>query len=499
MSAWKDYVTVALLGSGKATRPNLPAQLGSALGEATALDDESRFLTEAGALALWRRCGWKPRRNELPVYPSEPETTAAISDASVGHLRAMLGGRCAAVLPEWLEEVTRLGRHTPPEYLPVLLDRARQDRAIRPLVMGSGGRRAVWLAAQNDSWAFGSTESAELWETGNRDQRIAILHSIRARAPAEARARIEGVWQSEPAEVRAAFIAQLETNLSDDDQPFLECVLDDRSKEVRRAAVDLLARLASSPFSARMIARATPLVHFNRGGLLARASLEVTLPGEPDASAIRDGLDPKALGPQKQLGEKAALLVLILSAMPLRHWTETLRQTPAALLKAAEKDEFASALATGWAWAALRQRDSGWAEALIDGAIKIHTELLPAEPLFAVLPEAARVERLGNIVRAGALQKPGSPEWIDCLGELSGLAERAPAALVRRALAALRDSTGAGLPWHLRAPVEAWLLRLPRPLLPEAAVGWPMDQDGIAGLVELLTFRHDALTALTQS
>jgi hypothetical protein len=498
VSAWRDYVTAGLVGSGKSAPLVLPAQLGGALGEAAAPGDDSRFLTEAGAVALWRRCGWKPARNELPIHPSEPETTAPLGSASAGHLRAMLMGRCIAVLPEWLTEVARLGRHVPHEHLPALLERARQDRALRPLVIAAGGRRAVWLAAQNPSWAFGAVESPELWETGTREQRGAILNSLRASAPAEARAKIEAVWQSEPAEVRAAFITALATNLSDDDAPFLESVLDDRSKEVRRTAADLLARLPSSPFVAGMVARATELVRFTRGGLLSRASLDVTLPAEPDAGSLRDGLDPKAFGPQKRLGERAVVLVLILSAVPLRHWTETFGQTPAAILKAAEKNEFAGALATGWAWAALRQRDAAWAEALIDGPIDPHQEILPAEPLFTLLPEATRVERLANIIRAGTLQKPGSSEWIDCLRELSALSERAPAALVRKALAVLRDSAGAGLPWQGRPSLEAWFLRMPRPLLAEAATGWPIDQEASASLVELLTFRHDALTALTQ-
>jgi hypothetical protein len=94
-------------------------------------------------------------------------------------------------------------------------------------------------------------------------------------------------------------------NLTDEDAPFLDTALDDRSKEVRRAAADLLARLPTSVFVARMLARAQPLLSFKPAKLLSRASLEVTLPSSPDASAARDGLDPKAFGQQKTLGEKA--------------------------------------------------------------------------------------------------------------------------------------------------------------------------------------------------
>ncbi len=327
---------------------------------------------------------------------------------------------------------------------------------------------------------------------------MTILRALRTTAPAEAREKVEAVWKADPADVRTAFVAEFATNLSEDDVPFLDDALDDRSKEVRRATIDLLARLPSSPFVARMLARATPLLAFKGGGLLSRASLDVTLPPDPDSAATRDGLDPKAFGQQKTLGEKAVLLVLILSAVPLRHWTETFQQSPAALLKAAEKNEFSLALATGWAWATLRQRDAAWAEALLDGPVQPHAEFLPGEPLLAVLPEAARADRLAEMSRAGVLKKAGSAEWVACLAELTVLAERAPALLVEEALTGLRTSVSAGLPWHFRSPVEEWLLCLPPALLAESAHGWPIDQEGVAGFVELLTFRHEALVALSQ-
>ena len=498
MSAWKDCVTAALLGSGKTAPPGVPAPLQTVLGEMAALDAEMRFLTHAGALALWRRAGWNPPRSDAETQSAAAETTAPLSRASAAHLRTMLSGRCVAVLPEWLGEVARLARHVPPEHLPALLDRARQDRALRPLVLAAGGRRAAWLAAQNPAWAFGDTDSAEVWETGNRDQRVVFLRRLRATAPAEAREKISAVWSAEPADIRTAFVAELDTQLSDDDAPFLDGLLNDRSKEVRRAAIDLLARLPASPFTARMLTRVVPLLALKRGGMFARAALEVTLPSEPDADAARDGLDPKAFGQQKILGEKAVLLVLILAAVPLSHWTDTLQQTPAALLKAVEKSEFARAVATGWAWAAVRQRDAAWAAALLDGEVAPHAEFLPAEPLLSVLPEAARADRLAAALRAGALKKSDAASWQSCAAQLATLSGHLPAPLSREIVTALRRESASGIPWHLRAVAESFLLRLPPTLLAEAATGWPLDQEGVPALVELLTVRLEALTALTQ-
>jgi hypothetical protein len=499
MSVWKDYVTAALLGAGKTPPPALPEALTPVQGAVAGLEDEAKFLTQAGALALWRRAGWKPPQDDSTLNVAEAETTRPIGRASIGHLRAMLSGRHANVLPEWLDETAHRGWHVAPEYLPALLDRARQDRSLRSRVLAAGGRRAAWLAAQNAAWAFASVESPELWETGNRDQRVAILRGVRATAPAVARARLEAVWAAEPADTRSLFLTELLNQLSDEDAPFLEKVLDDRSKEVRKVAVEALARLPASPFVERMTARVTPLLRFTKGGLLSRTTFEVNLPPEPDVAATRDGLDPKALGQQKKLGDRAVLLMLILAAVPLRHWTETFQQPPAALLKAAEKNEFAQALATGWAWAAIRQRDSAWAQALLDGPVEPLTEFLPSLSLVALLPEPARADRLAAMLRGGALNTNDFHSWQKVADLLATFSGYLPAPVARELVATLRRRGADGLMSYQQSVAETFLLRVPPAMLNEAIAGWPSEKDSSQELVELLTFRRDALSALNPS
>jgi hypothetical protein len=167
-------------------------------------------------------------------------------------------------------------------------------------------------------------------------------------------------------------------------------------------------------------------------------------------------------------------------------------------VKAAEKNEFASALATGWAWAALRQRDAAWVEALLDSPVQMHSEFLPSEALLNVLPEAARAVRLAGSLRAGALQKGDSAAWQTIALQLAAFSGPWPVALGLEVVSALRRASAGGIPWHLRSVAELLIVRLPAPLLAGAADGWPLDREGVAGLVELITFRHSALTALTQ-
>src|SRR5690606_35435303 len=101
-------------------------------------------------------------------------------------------------------------------------EHSRKESALRELAVAAGGQRANWLALHNPRWSFAVQEEPELWETGTRDQRLALLRTLRATAPDEARAKVEAVWKQEPADIRAAFVAQLAVNLSGDDIPFLE-------------------------------------------------------------------------------------------------------------------------------------------------------------------------------------------------------------------------------------------------------------------------------------
>lgn len=498
MSAWKDHVTASLIGCGKATPSELPAPLRSALGEITTLDAEARFLTQAGALALWREAGWTPARHTTEILAAEPEATVPLSPASVGHLRAMMAGRYFQIFLEWLGEVARQGRHLPPELLPALLNRTRERHDLRAPVLAAGGRRAAWLAAQNPVWSFASSADPALWETGTREQRRAILRDWRERSPAEAREKLEAVWATEPAENRAEFLAEFFTELSLDDVPLLERALTDRSKDVRRIALSCLGSLPGSAFVERMTARVAPLLQFSRGGLLSRPALEVTLPPEPDADARRDGLDPKTFGLEGRIGARAVLLVVLLSAVPLRHWTEAFQQSPEVLVKAAEKNEFARVLITGWAWAAVRQRDIAWAEALLGCPVAPHQEFpFQPEDLWAILPASSRATRLVPVLR----QALGGDvdAGITFRSAVFSFQNDLPEAVAREFLTLLRRQAAKGVPVHLQPTYEYAFFRLPPALLGEAVTGWPVDQEGVASLIELLTFRHEVLTALRTS
>src|SRR5262249_42032067 len=153
-------------------------------------------------------------------------------------------------------------------------------------VLGARGR---WLAAQNPNWNYTAVDFDEaLWGTGVRDQRLALLANLRRRDAARARDLLTATWEQESPKDRAHFLAALENGLSLEDEAFLESCLDDRRKEVRRAAADLLGRLPESALCQRMLERGRPLLTFKLNRL-KRKVIEVTLPESCDKTMQRDG------------------------------------------------------------------------------------------------------------------------------------------------------------------------------------------------------------------
>src|SRR5512139_368419 len=125
---------------------------------------------------------------------------------------------------------------------------------------GGDGRTDVAAAAAAgvaaDADGAGGLPDPAVWETGTRGGRVAYLVRLRRADPAAARFALRQTWAKEPAPERTAFLATFEQGLSLEDEPFLESALDDRAKDVRALAADLLARLPGSAYARRMAERA---------------------------------------------------------------------------------------------------------------------------------------------------------------------------------------------------------------------------------------------------
>ncbi|MFC4064695.1 DUF5691 domain-containing protein [Actinoplanes subglobosus] len=347
-------------------------------------------LLEAAAVALTcRRAGVEPEIGRVPVDAAPPETDVPLPPAAAARLARILDGGAPggghheqALLIQWLAAAVGRGGIVPPVILPDLLEAGRRNALLRADVAGVAGRRGAWLAAQRADWHWLLTEAAPTrtgdwtataartrdWTTSATAERLGLLVELRRSDPGRARELLESTWGEESSDNRARFLATLGTGLSLDDEPLLERALDDRRKEVREAALDLLRQLPGAALGRRMTARARAAVRLDGSGRLT-----VEPPTELDRDLRRDGVSAT---PVRGIGVGAWLLEEVLAGTPLSTWTvpppstgagplSTAGLGPSGWIAAARGHDWANPLVHGWAKAAVVQRDPRWATALL--------------------------------------------------------------------------------------------------------------------------------------
>jgi hypothetical protein len=389
MQTWEEMVKTALLGTERQASPlqSGDALLQSVLTQLNAEDRERALLGAAGAATLVRRAGYMPAPlGGLETTTAETDDTPLCRNEAVNDLPMVLDGQYQNLLPEWLSLVAGQGQRVPERWLPALLDKGTRDKDLRPPVASVLGNRGRWLATQNPAWQYGLqrtlAEGEEealpeaIWETGYKEERISYIAALRRRDPALARTKIKAVWAQEGYEERAAFLREFSTNLSMDDEPFLEAALDDKRKEVRSVAQEFLRRLPESRLCQRMIERARPLLSLSGNKLLGN-KIEVNLPEAHDKTMARDGIDAKPPAYPK-IGERAFWMQEIIAATPLTFWTTHLDRPAEQLVKMATANkDWRDGLINNWTRALeCPVGRAEWSEALL------HYWLAPKAPHY---------------------------------------------------------------------------------------------------------------------
>jgi hypothetical protein len=484
-NGWDELVASALVGTARRP-PAVPvadpdSALGRALGSIPREDPEGALLTAGAVVGLYRLAGRRLRVDTAPLpAASPPETLPLCSPAAAARLDAIVGGRFRPVLGEWLSLAAAAGAIVPPDRLPALLDVTTAGAGLRPSALPVIGERGRWLAARNPAWAWAAggggspEEEAVTWATGSAAARRLLLGRLRATDPAAARDRLTSTWTTETPDDRASFVAALASGLSPDDEPFLEAALDDRRKEVRQAAADLLVRLPDSRLAARMAARARPLVRVTGS---VRKRFEVILPTEVDPAMVRDGI---VATPPAGVGERAWWLSQIVAAAPLRTWTEALGPPPARLVELAGAGDAGPLVRRAWATAAARQADEAWALALLDAEVVREPGLLQVVPHDRAVAVSTRLVADLGLAPAvvDVLQRCPVP-WGPALGRT--VVDRLGTAVQGRPQAELRARLA-----DLAARLDPALAPLAATVLGEHAAWWA---DVVGWFVDLLTFR----------
>lgn len=396
-------VNVAIAGVSRQETPALDTDdaVGDFCAGLPAGETPARFLNLAGTVALCRLAGARPSPATVPAPdPAPPEPLAYCSPAATTLLsRALDDSALAPLLAEWVTLATRHGQVLPPDVLPAALRAMAKSADARQALQPVLGARGRWLAWLNPDWRActvptGTVFDRDIWETGILRDRVAMLRIRRAVDPDHARSLLEAARPSEPLDALAALVEALDVNLSLADEPFLESLLADKRKTIRRPAAELLAQLAGSAYQRRMAERAAAYISVSPAvagsvfppRLKQPVKIEVTLPAAFDAAWARDAIEET---PVQGTGAKSYWLQQLLAAAPLESWEAVGQCGPPELIAAAVATDFTDMLLRGWMQAAQRQRNVAWLTALLE---RKDTDIV--RPMAAdVLPVLSAAER----------------------------------------------------------------------------------------------------------
>ena len=305
------------------------------------------------------------------------------------------------------EVLGALQRRLPEVLLPLALDQGRRSVALRRSLLPVLGQRGTWLAARHDDWRYAAASGAEdtdesLWQQGSIEQRRAFLLRERAADPARARDRLQAALPELGAKERADLAEVLGEALSLNDEPLLEMLRGDRSREVRAVALSLLLRLRDAAHPGRAGQRMASLLELERG--LLRRKWVVRVPTQAQGDWKADNLDtPRPT--HDSLGEQAWWLYQHVRQVPLAWWTEHTGMDAAELLAWAAGTDWHEALVRGWRDVLTSAPELPWTEAFLKHwPVRVLRE--DRDALLALLPRAQRERHWQAQLKEGATVSP---------------------------------------------------------------------------------------------
>jgi hypothetical protein len=393
MNAWQQLTVNALLGTQKNTTPiEWPsAELASANQQLST--HHAPLLAQLALMSVYQRAGQNAIKL-TPVEPAQNDTKQAATLAQQQPVAYLLSHEGQDYLSIWLKLAAQKNVYFPYALLPNLLNLGSQNKKWRLEIGAVAGTRGTWLALQNSEWAWligaqislDNEQLNDYWHSTTAASRELIFERLRQQQPAQALVFLQQIWGEETAATRKNLLEKLLINLTFADHEFLEQCLDDRSKIVKEVAVDLLARVPQSNLQQRMQQQLSYIVTLKKG--LIHKSLLIDELQSISESLERDGLNPKAADIRNGLGEKAQWLRDIVACVSLE-WLSAHYQMPAqAFITAALKTDWAEAILTGLATAAVRQAQSDWLVALLE--VDSKKLQLPRFLLFNALANTAK-------------------------------------------------------------------------------------------------------------
>ena len=369
----------AVLGTRRPAKPlPLDAVLSAFVAELPEQSAEQRLLAVLAGWSVYARAGQQCQQGAM-VTPIAAVVEQNLPTVLQRMLPVCLADNLSILRYFWQQAASAVGGVLQAESLIAALQAGRQQVALRLPLVAHLGQRAQLLASRQPDWVWAQgvthplfdvndldTASLAVWQTGHASARELLFQRMRQTDPIAALQQLQKVWPTETATIRQAFLAALQEDLTDADEPFLQSVLEqDRSRVVREQAAQLLSKLPNSAFAQRQQQRFEQWVSWD-----AKTKQPVFAEIEQiDTQMEQDGWNPKATT-QNGLGVKAQALLYFISVLPLSCWQMLPDLNPAHWFKALQKHDWRDAIVSGLYRAACSQKNAMWAQVLLQHPMK---------------------------------------------------------------------------------------------------------------------------------
>ncbi len=360
---WKTLVKIGLIGTD---RSKISEEMFHKL-EAMGIKDEdpARLILKAAAtMSMMRKAGIQPKdfEGDLPSA-TEKNQTNICSKRAIQYLNMILKRNDLSILKEFLTTLKKYNKSLPPESLPIILDKAIKTPTLWEALSPALDDRGRWLMTQNPLWAkLDYTPTLNDWETGNTKERTAYLLHQRSINSTTALTLLEETWSQENTATRKRLLDTLEIGLSKADDVFLSARLEDKQKNIREKAANLLSKIPTSSYHQRMLIRLKKLIILKK--TKQQSVLQIKLPKGVDDTMIKDGI--KASLQLYRSGNKASQLAQMINKLPLESWTELTGLSPRKLLPLFIENEYAYLLLNSVSDAAIHHRNEEWSTLILE-------------------------------------------------------------------------------------------------------------------------------------
>lgn len=363
MGIKKELLRIALVGTQRASLSESTKKYLAELGIQDQLSEEDIILTGSAILSKIKKANF----NTIHIPFSKEETTNENENVcgrkSIKHLYMIVDGAFENALPEFLHNLSKNKKSLPPEILPDLLNQSLTTPELWSKLKQSIGKKGEWLILQNPDWHRLIAKSINNeWDDATNDERLIILSKTRKKDPLAALQMVKGAWSQESMNQRIKFIRILESHLDYDLEFFLESLLDDRRKEIRRVATQVLAKIPGSALSERLFERVKGLMTIKKRAL-KKDKLNIQLPEKLDDSMIRDGIDPRVQWFKG--GVKASRLGQMVALIPPSLWMNHFKMSAKEILELFVRSDWGELLVQAMVESTHLHKNEDWIEALL--------------------------------------------------------------------------------------------------------------------------------------